>query len=246
MFSSTSVQTHCSILQVRAARFFTKLCSFYPAVPHTVLLDNASVDCIESFIRSLYTQCTVADEEGAVQYLEELPNFAKSNGDSGLSPESDIFLTPNSSPSEIYHHFDVTKTHSSDNTKSASAETLINLQKTNQSYYTIVPVEEAFIEENNSNKSFEVCDILEKELAEQDELLKSFHSIKFKEDKQSTVKKINKPTSLLFTSSQYTKKYKRGCDITYTRYKKEGKDLLESKLQPLSRCKEDLTSLNAS
>ena len=140
----------------------------------------------------------------------------------------------------------MTKTHSSDDTKSASAETLINLQKTNQSYYTIVPVEEAFIEENNSNKSLEVCDILEKELAEQDELLKSFHSIKFKEDKQSTVKKINKPTSLLFTSSQYTKKYKRGCDITYTRYKKEGKDLLESKLQPSSRCKEDLASLNVS
>jgi len=140
----------------------------------------------------------------------------------------------------------VTKTQSSDNTKSASAETLINLQKTNQSYYTIVPVEDAFIEENNSNKSLEVCDILEKELAEQDELLKSFHSIKFKEDKQSTVKKINKPTSLLFTSSQYTKKYKRGCDITYTRYKKEGKDLLESKLQPSSRCKDDLASLNAS
>lgn len=140
----------------------------------------------------------------------------------------------------------MTKTHGLDNTKSASAETLINLQKTNQSYYTIVPVEEAFIEENNSNKSLEVCDILEKELAEQDELLKSFHSIKFKEDKQSTVKKISKPTSLLFTSSQYTKKYKRGCDITYTRYKREGKDLLESKLQPSSRCKEDWASLNAS
>lgn len=140
----------------------------------------------------------------------------------------------------------MTKTHSLDNTKSASAETLINLQKTNQSYYTIVPVDEAFIEESNSNKSREVCNILEKELAEQDELLKSFHSIKLKEDKQSTVKKINKPTSLPFTSSQYTKKYKRGCDITYTRYKKDGKDLLESKLQASSCGKEDLASLNAS
>jgi hypothetical protein len=157
-----------------------------------------------------------------------------------------VYLTPNSSPSEIYHHFEVTKTHSLDDTKSASAETLINLQKTNQSYYTIVPVDEAFIEESNCTKSLEVCNILEKELAEQDELLKSFYSIKSKEDKQSTVKKINKPTSLPFTSSQYTKKYKRGCDITYTRCKKEGKDLFESKLQPSSGSKEDLASLNAS
>lgn len=56
-------------------------------------------------------------------------------------------------------------------------------------------------------------DVLEKELAEQDELLKSFHSIKSKEEKKTVVSKLKKPTSLPFTSSHYTKKQKRGCDI---------------------------------
>lgn len=201
----------------------------------------------------MYTKCAVIDEEDAVQYLEELQDPSKaiivnnniSSGDCGLSPESDVYLTPNSSPSEIYHHFGVTQKLSSDNSKSESAEKLTNLQKTNQSYYTIVPVEESFIEENNYSKSLE-GDVLEKELAEQDELLKSFHSIRSKEEKKNTAKKINKPTSLPFTSSQYTKKYKHSCDITYVRCKKERKDLLESKLRPSFRNKEDLTSLNSS
>lgn len=140
----------------------------------------------------------------------------------------------------------MTQKLSSDSYKSESAETIISLQKTNQSYYKIVPVDEAFIEENNCNKSFEEDNVLEKELAEQDELLKSFRSIKSKEEKRSPVKKINKPTSLPFTSSQYTKKYKHGCDITYARYKKEGKELLESKLQPSFCNKEDLACLNSS
>lgn len=201
----------------------------------------------------MYTKCAVIDEEDAVQYLEELQGQSKavvvnnnsSCGDSGLSPESDVYVTPNSSPSEIYHHFGVTQKLSSGNIKSESAETLTNLQKTNQSYYTIVPVEEAFIKEDHYSKSLE-GDILEKELAEQDELLKSFHSIKSKEEKKSTTKKVSKPTSLPFTSSQYTKKYKHGCDITYARYKKEGKDLWESKLWPSFCNKEDLASLNNS
>ncbi|XP_069696748.1 serine-rich adhesin for platelets isoform X2 [Periplaneta americana] len=247
VFKSTSIQTHRSLLQVRAARFFTKLCTSQPAPPssglHSIVLEKASVDYIESFIRSLYTGCGVIEEEDAVQCLEELdhPTSAKSStaiyggcnnnssGDSGLSPESDIYLTPKSSPSEIYHHFDSGLRLDSESIRSESEKTIINLQKTNRSYYTIVPVDEAFIEENDS-KSIEINNVLEKELAEQDELLKSFRSIKSKEEKKSIIKKINKPTSLPFSSSQNTKKYKRGCDITCARVKREGKSSSDFRL----------------
>ncbi|KAJ9596491.1 hypothetical protein L9F63_012474, partial [Diploptera punctata] len=202
------------------------------------LREHLHLQLQQDITRNLYTKCDVTNEEAAVRFLERIhgENKFKSDspglcsGDSGLSPESDIYLTPNSSPSEIFIPFEDKLTN--------KTETIINLQKTNRSYYKIVQVDEPFIEENNCKDD----DVLERELAEQDELLKSFRSIKSKEEKKINVKKPIKPTSLPFTSSQYTKK-KQSCDILNIRNKKEGKSVLDSKLQS-SRCKEDLISVN--
>ncbi|XP_066991189.2 streptococcal hemagglutinin [Anabrus simplex] len=269
VFKSTTIHTHRSVLQVRASRFFTKLCTIPASLPCSVVFEKASVDFIKSFIRNIYSRCAIEEEElDVVQYLDELnepvnatrrsvriPCKVEREGsnDSGLSPESDVYLTPNCSPSEFYSGFDghhaETLNIPAPIVESRNEPTLVNSSSSNNlhhSYYSLVPVDEVFREESclePATKSPEV-DVLERELAEQDELLKSFRSIKSKEEKKTNniVKKLKKPTSLPFSSSHYAKKQKRGCDIIVGRdkpsNKKDSKQISNETIKQCSNAQE--------
>ncbi|XP_063237514.1 uncharacterized protein LOC134539417 [Bacillus rossius redtenbacheri] len=85
VFDSSSVQAHCCVLRARASKFFSKLCSL--AEPRrlrdgarSVRLVHAPETLIRSFLRSLYTKCSVVEEESRViALLERLGWTADSN-----------------------------------------------------------------------------------------------------------------------------------------------------------------------
>ncbi|XP_049961668.1 uncharacterized protein LOC126481757 [Schistocerca serialis cubense] len=269
VFNTTTIHTHSSILKVRAEKFFSKL----RAIPsltslqdglQSVYFEKRSVECIKSFIRDIYSKCTVTEEEkDAVRCLEEISDqvhgntqtFKRNNSfDTVLSPESDIFLTPNCSPSELYPQSGNQKPVASfvldgsylKTVESKQDKSIINLHKTNQSYYSIVPVDEIFVCSDSVPK--QQCTILEKELEEQDELLKSFQSIKSKENNKNTTRKLKKPTTLPFLSSHLTKKQKRGCDSNsreqFLKNSKRVIDTRQDKIHQNCRKTDSKTSVN--
>ncbi|GLG97151.1 Protein roadkill [Gryllus bimaculatus] len=262
IFDSTTIKTHRSILQVRAARFFSHLCnkSLLALSKNDICslaFEKASSDYIKDFVRNVYCKCAIAEEENdIVQYLQSInePCTVKKSGslsckfergtsqDSGLSPESDIYLTPNCSPSDFCSPFckeQHQKVSSEINTTIPKVEDKISthLHKTNRSYYTIVAVDEVFREdpvlEHAQQQSVE-HDVLAKELAEQDKLLESFKSIKSKEKKIiRTTRKINKPTSLPVSSSLYSKKQKQSYDAVFLKDPVNKKEKNVSEFRPL-------------
>nr|CAD7256648.1 unnamed protein product [Timema shepardi] len=234
--SRSSIHTHRSILEARAAKFFSKLCSIpglvtLPDGLISIRLAKTSEEYVRTFIGSLYTRCSVADQElEAIKHLERLSEHTgvvsegHSNVDSVITPDSDVYLTPYSSPSEAHHQFDLDNTtqFDLDNTTRHFSSATLNLRTTNRSYYSIVALDEDCEEETPANVSKTQKPysnhILEKELAEQDELFKSFQLIKSKEDKQDT-KKIKKPTFLPLISSHQAKTHQYVCDKSYKRSK---------------------------
>lgn len=226
VFNSTTIKTHSNLLQVRASRFYSQLCHKSQNLIHdarnTIAFDKASPEYVKGFVRNVYSKCALSkEEEDVVKYLKEIEepyDIAKNecnshkfvreaSHDSVLSPESDIYLTPNCSPSDFFSTFceeQCSDIFSEKVKLSGAVDELSNLHRTNRSYYTIVAVDEVFREESNvetKRNKLESEGVLERELAEQDELLKSFRSIQSKEESKSKTKKIRKPTSLPVSSS---------------------------------------------
>lgn len=136
--------------------------------------------------REIYTQNKIREKEILiVEYLSKLRQLKEEV----LSPESDIYVTPQSSPTDIKVIFG----HSN----CTSEGELSSLHHTNTLYYSLVTVDPV--------------DIFEKELAEQDQLFKSFKSIISKESKNSTncIKPFTLSSPLL--KSQYSLKYPSVC-----------------------------------
>ncbi|KAG8228569.1 hypothetical protein J437_LFUL008648, partial [Ladona fulva] len=115
-----TIRAHHSILQVRAPKFFSHLCAISePSSPNSryssAALEKASVDYLESFIRNIYVKNSIEEEENSVlKYLDSVLLSSRKydsgfgdieKNDSILSPESDIYVTPKASPSEIIEQF---------------------------------------------------------------------------------------------------------------------------------------------
>lgn len=95
-----------------------------------------------------------------------------------MTPESDIYVTPELTPTDVRHSFGPTRCVS-DGGLSSLVESCDSkyLQTTNTLYYSLVTVDEIYSSGSQ--------DVLEKELAEQDQLFKSFKSIISRDSKSS-------------------------------------------------------------
>lgn len=160
-----------------------------------VLNEKLGVQLRDDISKDVYTQNIIKEKENDL--VEKLNQINKCCVD---TPESDIYLTPEASPTDIHHIY-----HHSHHVRCASdsgISSLVNppvcLHKTNTVYYSLVTVDEVFDSHTNEG-------VLEKELAEQDELLKSFRSIISKEGQK---KKQSKPALLTLPCNQPSKNIK--------------------------------------
>ncbi|XP_075229220.1 uncharacterized protein LOC142328931 isoform X2 [Lycorma delicatula] len=159
-----------------------------------LLNEKLSSQLRDEISRSLYIGNDISKEErDIVQKLGNVKNLYKQQAAQVVAtPESDVYLTPQASPSEQR----CSSLHSrclSDSLIDELQTPKGNLCRNNALYYSLVPVDEVF--------DSDCSGVLEKELAEQDELLESFKSIISKERKTVKTKKRNKPTSLPLTLS---------------------------------------------
>uniref|UniRef100_A0A1B6F4V1 BTB domain-containing protein n=1 Tax=Cuerna arida TaxID=1464854 RepID=A0A1B6F4V1_9HEMI len=151
-----------------------------------ILNEKLEVQLKADLKKEIYTQNKIKEKEIAiVEYLSKLKKLKEEV----LTPESDVYVTPESSPTDIRYSFGHTRC-ASDSGLSSLIQTADSkyLSTTNTLYYSLVTVEEVY--------TCESADILEKELAEQDQLFKSFKSIISREAKST--KSDNK--TLILTS----------------------------------------------
>lgn len=134
-----------------------------------------------------------------------------------LTPESDVYVTPELTPTDVRHSFGPTRCVS-DGGLSSLVESFDRkyLQTTNTLYYSLVTVDEIYSSGSQ--------DVLEKELAEQDQLFKSFKSIISRDSKSSkgetrscALSPVNKlPYSQNSLLRNSVSKKKRGLDLKLT------------------------------
>lgn len=195
VFECGSILTHSSFLKSRAPRFYSQLCTNHCKFPSSVILDKIDKKLVESFVRDVYTQNVIEDKENDL--VEKLNKLNKCCVD---TPESDIYLTPEASPTDIHHIYSHHVRCASDSGISSLVNPPVSLRKTNTVYYSLVTVDEVFDSHTNA-----VEGVLEKELAEQDELLKSFRSIISKEGQK---RKQSKSDLLTLPYNQFSKNIK--------------------------------------
>ncbi|XP_046391394.1 uncharacterized protein LOC124159557 [Ischnura elegans] len=134
-----TIRAHHGFLKVRAPKFFSHLSAIQePSSPSSryssAALEKASVDYLESFIRDVYVKNSIEEEEKSLlRYLENIllnPNlpgeFDGSRIDSILSPESDVYVTPKTSPSEIIEQFGLIGRNSNKPLSNESIDQLIH------------------------------------------------------------------------------------------------------------------------
>uniref|UniRef100_A0A1B6EC70 Uncharacterized protein n=1 Tax=Clastoptera arizonana TaxID=38151 RepID=A0A1B6EC70_9HEMI len=154
-----------------------------------VLHEKLEVQLRDDLKKEIYSENTVTEKENdLVAYLSKLKKVCSHSIDP-CTPESDVYLTPETSPTDIRHRYGHTRC-ASDSGLNNLANQPIDLRKTNALYYSLVTVDEVYDSYTN-----EADAILEKELAEQDELFKSFKSIISKEGQTSNINKGNKPST---------------------------------------------------
>lgn len=166
------------------------------------------------FFREIYTQNKIEEKEVAI--IDYLSKFNQLKEDI-LTPESDIYVTPELTPTDVRHSFGPTRCVS-DGGLSSLVESFDSkyLQTTNTLYYSLVTVDEIYSSGSQ--------DVLEKELAEQDQLFKSFKSIISRDSKSSksetrscALSPVNKlPYSQNILLKNSVSKKKRGLDLKLT------------------------------
>lgn len=139
--------------------------------------------------RDIYSENVITERENdLVAYLSKLNKVCRHSIDV-CTPESDVYLTPETSPTDIKHRYGHTRC-ASDSGISNLTNSSVNLRKTNTLYYSLVTVDEVFDSYTSETEA-----VLEKELAEQDELFKSFKSIISREVQNCNNNKGNKPST---------------------------------------------------
>ncbi|RZF44230.1 hypothetical protein LSTR_LSTR003870 [Laodelphax striatellus] len=195
------IRAHSCVVQSRAPKFYSKVC----ANRHKVVLpDKADRRSIEAFFRTLYWCNDVNQEENDI--LKQLKRlYQQQQQQQVATPESDVYLTPQASPSGGEFGGNQQRFSNSFVLDDSTSSHLDQQQhkKNAALYYSLVPIDEVFDSDCSTSGG-----VLEKELAEQDQLFKSFKSILNKEQRTrrpSTTNKRTKPTSLSLTSSHNPK-----------------------------------------
>ncbi|XP_054274768.1 uncharacterized protein LOC128994331 isoform X2 [Macrosteles quadrilineatus] len=142
--------------------------------------------------KEIYTQNTIREKEIAiVEYLSALKKLKVD----AITPESDVYVTPETSPTNASYKFGHARCVSDSGLSSLAVSD--NKYLPSPLYYSLVTVDEVYGPESG--------DILEKELAEQDQLFKSFKSIISKESKSPKSKPFTLHSPLHRTSQKLPK-----------------------------------------
>ncbi|XP_039286195.1 uncharacterized protein LOC111044337 isoform X2 [Nilaparvata lugens] len=173
-----------------------------------VLNQKLSHQLRHEITQTLYWCNDVSQEENDI--LKQLKRlYQQQQQQQVATPESDVYLTPQASPSGS--DFSNQQRFSSNSFALDDQPSLSHLdqqqhKKNAALYYSLVPIDEVF--DSDCSCSTGGVGVLERELAEQDQLFKSFKSILSKEQRTkrpSAANKRTKPTSLSLTSSHNPK-----------------------------------------